>query len=175
MAGPGPVRDREDVMLRPLESLLADGRATVAGHDEADGVMRGAPHARALVDLLEEEVERRHHRAAVAGVTEGPGAVDPRLFRFDLAAYQVARKTVLLGACIAHFPEALVLARPRLEKAGVQCADGWHVGGVEPYGAPGTLIDVAMPAHRRCQHQVTLAHGAAPSVDDGEGTLGTGR
>src|SRR3954465_10017073 len=143
MAGPGPVRDREDVMLRPVESLLADDRAALAGHDEADGIVRSAPPARALVDLLEEKVECWHHRSAVARVTERPGAVDARPLAFDLAAYQVAGKTVLLGACIAHFPEALILARPRLEKAGVQCADGRHVRRIEPYGAPGAFVDVA--------------------------------
>src|SRR4051794_34678029 len=112
MAGPSPVRDGEDDMLRPVKSLLADRRTALAGHHETDGVMRGSPPARALVDLLEEQVEGRHHRAAVAGVTEGPGAVNARLLRFELAAHEVAGKTVLLGARIAYFPEGLILARP---------------------------------------------------------------
>src|SRR5262249_56792780 len=38
--GPRPVRDREDVVLRPLERLLADRRAALALDDQTDGVVR---------------------------------------------------------------------------------------------------------------------------------------
>src|SRR5437016_11229828 len=52
---PGPVRDGEDVVPRPFEALVADGRAPVTGDDETDRVPRGPRHPRALIDLFRSE------------------------------------------------------------------------------------------------------------------------
>ena len=46
MARPGPVRDGENVVLRPFEGLIADGRAPLPRDHEADHIIRGAFGAR---------------------------------------------------------------------------------------------------------------------------------
>src|SRR4051812_37938425 len=40
---PGPVRDGEDVVLRPFERLIADPGLALAGDDQANRVMSRAP------------------------------------------------------------------------------------------------------------------------------------
>src|SRR5437879_235664 len=62
--GPRPVRDREDVVLRPLERRVADRRAALAFDDQTDGVVRRPfPPAR--------EARGEGHREAAA---RGQGA-----------------------------------------------------------------------------------------------------
>ncbi len=172
VARPGPVRHREHVVLRPVETVLANSRAAFPGDDEADGVVRAPGGARRALDSLEEQVQRRHDRAAVSAVAYGPRAVGPHGGGSKLLARLGPGKAVLRRPCVSHLPEALVLALARLEETRVERADGRHVGGVEPHRAPSALVDVAVPAHRRRQHQVALLHLAAAAVDDGDRALG---
>src|SRR5258708_16280614 len=175
MRRPGPVRYRKDIVARPFEALIADGGAVVAGDDQADRIPGRTRRSRALVDVLEIEIERGHHRPGAFRVPERPGAILATLGSRELAARFIAREPILGRAFRANFPEALVLPRARLAEARIERADGRHVRRVEPDGALRTLVDVAVPAHRRRQHQVAFLHLAAPAVDDGDGALGTGR
>src|SRR5436190_490162 len=169
MRCPRPVRDGENVVLRPFEALVADRGAAITGDNEANGIPRRARQAGALVDPLEIEIEGRHDRPSLPGVAEGAGAVFAALGAGKLAARLVGRKTIVRRALGADFPEALVLPGTRLEETRIKGADGRHVRRVEPYGAPRALVDVAMPAHRRREDEVALLHLAATAVDDGDG------
>src|SRR5258706_13164698 len=92
MRRPGPVRHREDIVPRPFEALIADGGAAVAGDDQADGVPGRARRSRALVDVLEIEIERGHHRPPAFRVPERPGAILATLGNPELAARFLRRQ-----------------------------------------------------------------------------------
>src|SRR5262249_56736373 len=47
-----------------------------------------------------------------------------------------------------------------------------NVGGVEPDDTVIALVDVPVPAHRRRENEITLAHRAAAAVDDRRGAVG---
>src|SRR5215469_5077564 len=65
VAREGPMRDREHVMLRPFEGLLADARAPLARDHEADHVVGRAlrPRRRAAVQARGVAIKRRHYGA----------------------------------------------------------------------------------------------------------------
>src|SRR5262249_680148 len=61
-----------------------------------------------------------------------------------------------------------------LEEIRVKRPQQWNIRSIEPYDALVALVDVSMPAHRRREDQVALAHVAAPAIDDRRRAVGAG-
>src|SRR3954465_9658441 len=109
MHRPGPVRNGEDVVPRPVEPLVTHCRAALARHDQADGVPGGALAARGFFDALVKEVERRHDGTAVTRITIRARAILAARGTRDIPARIRAREAVFGRFLAAHLPEALVL------------------------------------------------------------------
>ena len=196
VAREGPMRDREHVVLRPVERVLAHGGAARAGHHQADHVAGGALRPRRLPFGQPHRiaVERRHHRPAgrrigVAHRVRAVGAgrqrrQQPPRRRAGIVILRRMRRRVLhIGAgqaglgpqllvALIDLPELVGLGIAGLEEIGVELANERNVGGVEPDDAVVAVVDMAVPAHRRRQDQIALVHVAAAAVDDGGGALG---
>src|SRR5688500_4594703 len=64
-------------------------------------------------------------------------------------------------------PEFAGTGVTRLEEISVEAADQRDICGVEPDDTLVARVDMPVPAHRRREDQIAVAHFAAAAIDDG--------